>query len=260
MTAVGEQGLPSFVPDDGQAAGRGDWGGPAGDGLGGETGDEGVARQAESFRQLLGGGQKESQPDAPPPPPSTPFGRENPFSLAGRLSTLRASGPEAGESPAESEPISGADALAGGLLAPGELILSRLVSSAVAPAARSVDRGEPALDEIVQQLAARLLVSDSGGAVGGEVRILLKESVLAGTEIRIRRDQGEIQVIFLTASADAEQFLIEQRFSLQTLLGERLRDSVRVSVERDERERQRGQRQSDEQSQGETEDERREEG
>lgn len=125
-------------------------------------------------------------------------------------------------------------ALPGPANLPGDAILR----SFFAPAATDVPAGqEPALRDIAAEVAERLLVSD--GPVDGrsEVRILLKDSVLPGTEIRISREAGSIQIAFVTFSADSARFLAEQQAALQQALQERMpRETVHVSVTREDRE------------------------
>jgi type III secretion system needle length determinant len=78
-------------------------------------------------------------------------------------------------------------------------------------------------EQVVQQICDKILVSEPGSGVR-EVRIMLKESALPGTEIRLIQDAGRLQVQFITDNADVHTRLAQQQATLQALLNEKLRD------------------------------------
>lgn len=90
--------------------------------------------------------------------------------------------------------------------------------------------GATDLRTIAEAVVERLLVSDGDTPGSQEVRIQLKDSVLPGTEIRIRQERGNIVVEFVCANADSVRFLDGQRDGLANLLGSRLKDLVEVMV------------------------------
>jgi type III secretion system needle length determinant len=120
---------------------------------------------------------------------------------------------------------------------PGDAILLGMSRTAPAAVQDPAAMAGASLDNIVQQIADRILVSDpatSGGA--REVRILLKESALPGTEIRILQEAGKLQVQFRTDNARVQELLLQNQSSLQTLLNERLeKHEVVVDVAMDSR-------------------------
>jgi hypothetical protein len=78
-----------------------------------------------------------------------------------------------------------------------------------------------------------VLVSDPASGESNEVRIILKDSVLPQTEIRIVREAGEMLVQFVTQSAESAEWLAAQQMAVQELLQERLRrEKVRVEIAR----------------------------
>jgi type III secretion system needle length determinant len=84
--------------------------------------------------------------------------------------------------------------------------------------------------ELLTRLADRILVSapDAGGP--REVRLMLREEVLPGTEIRIQRQpDGNVSVQFVTNDVRAEQLLgVSQLNDLQSVLTRGLHVDVRV--------------------------------
>ncbi len=79
------------------------------------------------------------------------------------------------------------------------------------------------LDQVVQQICDKILVSDPGSG-SREVRIVLKDSIMPGTEIRLLQDAGKLQVQFVTDNADSHTRLAQHQAALQTLLNEKLGD------------------------------------
>jgi type III secretion system needle length determinant len=84
----------------------------------------------------------------------------------------------------------------------------------------------------VEEIADRILVAaPQPGQDRQEVRIMLKDSVLPETEIRIVRDGDSMTVNLTTRNADANLFLNTHQADLQTRLTERLGVDIAVSVE-----------------------------
>lgn len=97
-------------------------------------------------------------------------------------------------------------------------------------AAHAATPGAEQISELAQQLAQRILVSDTAHGDPAEVRIQLKSAVLDGAEVSIRQEQGQILVSFHVNSDQAKQALSPQLGHLQQLLNERLQPSVRVEL------------------------------
>jgi type III secretion system needle length determinant len=89
-------------------------------------------------------------------------------------------------------------------------------------------------ESLVSQLAERILVSAPDAAGDREVRILLRENVLPGTEIRIQRQEGgALSVSFVTNDLRAEQILGGGALSdLHNALAGKLQVEVQVRIVR----------------------------
>lgn len=86
------------------------------------------------------------------------------------------------------------------------------------------------LEGIIQAVADKMLVSDVSG--NREVRIMLKDSVLPGTEVRISQQAGKMQIQFVTDSAKSQELLSQHQAILQQRLNDKLSShDVVVSVE-----------------------------
>ncbi len=113
---------------------------------------------------------------------------------------------------------------------------SRSPGDAILRAFGQANAGET-IQTVARQIADRVLVSDpalTGGAQ--EVRIMIKDSVLPGTEVRITRQGGELRVALTTVSPDSYALLNEHRNALQDRLTSRLTDyQVRVEVSYNDR-------------------------
>ena len=107
----------------------------------------------------------------------------------------------------------------------GDAILegfSKVAQSSPVEAPPTVDAPPAAgFDNVVQQICDKILVSDPGSGTR-EVRIMLKDSVLPGTEIRLVQEAGKLQVQFVTDNADSASKLAQHQATLQTLLNEKL--------------------------------------
>lgn len=145
-------------------------------------------------------------------------------------------GPDAGSSPeaptddvsdSDSEPDSGAgDRILQGLFgSPLQSTDPFPLDSTTAPVVNH-DR----IEQLADRLAERILVSDRTHTTDSEVRIQLRESVLPGTEITLRHDQGQLVVTFNVAQADTAGLLAPQTDDLQRALTNKLNESVRIEV------------------------------
>jgi type III secretion system needle length determinant len=117
---------------------------------------------------------------------------------------------------------------------------------------KAVDAPQPVqqLNEVVQQVADRILVGESSETGQSEVRIMLKDNVLDGTEIRVTENAGAYEVTFVADNKDIETFLANRQEQITTALGEKLDKEIKVAVtdrdgtpnqQGDERGRQQGQ-------------------
>ncbi|MEM7475296.1 MAG: type III secretion HpaP family protein [Planctomycetota bacterium] len=116
---------------------------------------------------------------------------------------------------------------------PGDAILRSIqTSNAEASSTQSVGKSD-SLDGLVHEIAEKLMVSSSSQG-DREVRIQLKQNVLAGTEVRIAKRAGALQIQFHVQSTEAQNFLHQQVDQIQRKLSERLSSQeVLVSVESD---------------------------
>jgi hypothetical protein len=91
----------------------------------------------------------------------------------------------------------------------------------------------PRLDgDTLAGLVDRILVSAADARGGAEVRLSLRQDVLPGTEVRIRREEGgEVSILFVTQDVRAERLLLSGRLdSLHDALSEKFPGGVRVAV------------------------------
>lgn len=116
----------------------------------------------------------------------------------------------------------------------GDVILqnmSRKDGAMTATAEVGLSSTDVPLDTMVHQVVDRILVSPPG-AGGQEVRILLKDSVLPGTEVRISQLAGQMQIQLVTDSTRSHDLLMQHQASLQQRLSEKLGEhDVVVHVE-----------------------------
>ncbi len=92
----------------------------------------------------------------------------------------------------------------------------------------------PINTDMTTKLVERILVSAPDAKGNAEVRILLQDNVLPGTEVRIQRSpDGALNVQFVTNDVRAEQMLgTRQLTDLQTSLTQNLQVDVRVTTTR----------------------------
>ncbi|MEO1525002.1 MAG: type III secretion HpaP family protein [Planctomycetota bacterium] len=115
----------------------------------------------------------------------------------------------------------------------GDTILRTMTGSATNPEvgpARFAGSGE--LDDVAQivgQIADRILVAEPS-AGDREVRIVLKDSVLPATEIRLSQAEGKLQLQFVTDSPVAQSILQNNHDALQTRLQGITGKSVAVTI------------------------------
>ena len=101
------------------------------------------------------------------------------------------------------------------------------VDQAASPEAQNVDSSAK-LNEIEHTVANRILVSAEPGE-SQEVRIILKQSVLQQTEVRITRTGFDVNVQFVTGSEEAKALLTANLTSLENKLSDRFQDQ-KISV------------------------------
>lgn len=89
--------------------------------------------------------------------------------------------------------------------------------------------GPKEINEVINKLVDKIMVSSKDAIEGAEVRITLKDNILPGTEIRIQRIAGELQVTMNTSSADSHNFLVANEASLMKNL-EKLGEKVQVNI------------------------------
>ncbi len=86
--------------------------------------------------------------------------------------------------------------------------------------------------KIVQQIAERVLVTSPDSKTNPEVRIRLKSSFLDGSSVRVFREGGELKVMFMANTKDAEAFIAQHKGQIEQALSDRLKDErVLISVE-----------------------------
>ncbi len=113
---------------------------------------------------------------------------------------------------------------------PGDRILAAMGGSEPEPAQKARHSGWD-LGDLAQRLAGRILVAAGAGDSGSrEVRIRLKDSVLPGTEIVLRRKRGGVEIRFQASDTDALRVLHTHLEDLRQALDTRLGDRVPVSL------------------------------
>lgn len=96
--------------------------------------------------------------------------------------------------------------------------------------AQTSDRIEQ-IERLGERLAQRILVSDRNQIGNTEVRIQLHDSVLQGSEIRLRHEHGQLVVSIQIPNLDLARSISSQTDGLQQTLAQRLETSVRVEVQ-----------------------------
>ncbi len=175
----------------------------------GSAGNRDPASQehADRFRRALtGDGSPESSSEASPVPAQHPRAR-GPFDLFGR----------------RSDPAPAADPQSIPSAALGAAFSAQRPADVDATPERDNDRAWKAAAEV----AARILVSADEER---EARVYIREDVLAGVELRIRRDQGRWVVTFLVADTTSFGVLSQAAGMIATELARRLRSSVEVQL------------------------------
>ncbi|NJN46468.1 MAG: hypothetical protein HC808_08315 [Candidatus Competibacteraceae bacterium] len=86
------------------------------------------------------------------------------------------------------------------------------------------------ISDIADKLAQRILVSDPSSTSDSEVRIHLRDSVLQGSEVTVRQEQGQLVVGFNVPNNDVQQQLQPHTDNLQQILGDKLNQPIRVEV------------------------------
>lgn len=96
------------------------------------------------------------------------------------------------------------------------------------------------LSAAAREIADRILVSGKVSGGREEVRIFLKERILAGTEVRISVDAGGLRVDLFTTSADSHAFLSGRTDDLARVLKDRVGEDVVVNLNASEAGREEG--------------------
>ncbi len=89
------------------------------------------------------------------------------------------------------------------------------------------------LNEIVHQIANRVLVSEKSIHGNQEIRISIKDSILPQTEVRIQKENGLIKINFVTGSPESHNLLFIEKTNLESHLNHTLKQQVVVEVSRD---------------------------
>lgn len=87
------------------------------------------------------------------------------------------------------------------------------------------------IDQLADRLAQRILVSARTQTRDSEVRIQLRETILHGAEITLRRDGGQLEIRFNVADASAFHQILPYADDLQRALTTRLDIPLRVDVQ-----------------------------
>jgi type III secretion system needle length determinant len=110
----------------------------------------------------------------------------------------------------------------------GDAILQALSGGKTEEPART--EAPPALNQMIDEIADRVLVSEPGTTDHAEVRIQIKDSILPGTEVRIAEVNGELQISLHTESQQSFDLLNRHVEVLQSRLEQRL-DGRHVAVQ-----------------------------
>lgn len=88
------------------------------------------------------------------------------------------------------------------------------------------------LSKVVEEIANRILVSNPADQLGGEVRIELKQSVLEGSDVRIFREHGELNIVVVARDEFAHRMVADYQGHLLRELSGRLPDEqIRMEIE-----------------------------
>lgn len=120
----------------------------------------------------------------------------------------------------------------------GEAILGMLQQNHQSNDVTKVQAAKSAqmISDIAEKIVDRILVSNTSlNNNKDEVRLLLKNTVLPETEVRISRHGGQLEIQLVTKDTDAYRLLNERADGLQHFLKERLRNNeVNVRLQFDE--------------------------
>jgi type III secretion system needle length determinant len=94
----------------------------------------------------------------------------------------------------------------------------------------SAASSERTLVEVANEIAERIFVSEKKVDGSQEIRILLKDSVLPQTEVRVFKKEGVIHIAFQTSSQEAHRLLLDNRESLNNYLNQQLETEIRVEI------------------------------
>ncbi|MDR2667958.1 MAG: hypothetical protein LBB38_02875 [Puniceicoccales bacterium] len=99
-----------------------------------------------------------------------------------------------------------------------------------APEAKSAVR-HGTFDEIVAKLVDRIIASESVISAGKKVNILLKDPLLAGTQVQLSRNGSALTVAFLTANDTQMETIVKNQETLRAaLIGRTKFNDVEINV------------------------------
>jgi len=152
-------------------------------------------------------------------------------SVAGRISgRSREDEWHHGQESADDRRRDGRDDGEQGRALPGDRILAAMGRSEPEPVQKVRDSGWE-LGDLAQKLAGRILVAaEAGDSASREVRIRLKDSVLPGTEIVLRRKRGGVEIRFQASDTDTLRLLNTHLDDLRQALDARMGDRMPVSL------------------------------
>lgn len=113
--------------------------------------------------------------------------------------------------------------------ATGDSILRAMQGTAKADTKPAAD-----VQQTTDALVDRILVSADKADGTSEVRIRLRDDILPGTEITIRRDADSVHVNLVTTDTSSHAFLNEHRQGLEMQLAQKLEGKVSVGLSYDE--------------------------
>jgi type III secretion system needle length determinant len=115
---------------------------------------------------------------------------------------------------------------------PGDMTGEGSGAISLSQAVHDVDeKGEVAGGKVdLSELVNKVMVSTDGLKTGKEVRMVVSDSLLPATEMKIERSQGVLHVQFSTSAAESRQLLMTVQTDLQDRLTRHLGDEVSVEV------------------------------
>jgi hypothetical protein len=125
----------------------------------------------------------------------------------------------------------------------GEEILAGMNSRLASASSEKETLAQTRLVRLARDVAAQILVANSGSHGALEVRVVLKQSVLPDTEVVLFRTGSELMVRFVSRSEESSQLLMLHQRMMQDEISRNLNCSVLVNVSAEHQDgRSRGQR------------------